>query len=691
MPGKTPLFQHKTETVSNLKLVCDRCEKQIRRSVGRASVTSWLFRESSCRCGKTAGNRGSLQLHIADGQSDPKVDAASLGLSGKYEVVRLIGEGGMGSVYEVRDPALGQKFALKMLKKELVADQEAVKRFQREAKTTMALSHVNLCTVYGFGQSDTGVPYLVMELVSGESLSSILEREIFLGTTSAVDIFLQICDALSHAHTNQVMHRDLKPSNVIITGNSRDVFVDQVKVVDFGIAKTLSASASSETNALTQTGDIVGSPLYMSPEQCRGEKLKQQSDIYSLGCVMYEVLTGNPPFTGPNPVMVILQHLNDRPARFNKSLDVPAVLEAIVFKCLEKLPADRYQSIDDLRSDLRAFITGAAPKVAINRQIHRPKNVDRILKIVMSVMVSVLGVLGSLLISLLLFPMIWVCSQRPSVDVVPRPWQTIVLDHGYDETQLEVRLNGTPEQASSLVGALVGIKFDDNINALFGNADSITKSDESYTIYRRFSGPGEIKYGPLTITPGTILSFNKVKDGVTDCSGLVISNIPEEVLAAYNSKLMMNVSSLQYFNDLSHRTLVITTLPTAVPTAVLTAEHTNTATQLRIDFGDQEQTHNQVEAVTAILPNPLKIISSDRRAALPSKLVNDFLKAHLNNEGIEMQVEQNKKGEMVMAFRNPIDREMIETLCKLDGHSYNYGGQSIFDWPFPRPDVPPKP
>jgi hypothetical protein len=316
-----------------------------------------------------------------------------------------------------------------------------------------------------------------------------------------------------------------------------------------------------------------------------------------------------------------------------------------------------------------------------------------VLKIAVSVMISVLCVLGSLLVSLML---IWLCSQRPVyVDSVPRQWQTIVLNHGYDETQLEVRLNGTPEQASSLVEALVGIKFDDNINALFGNADSITKSDESYTIYRRFSGPGEIKYGPLTLTPGTILSFNKVKDGVTDCAGLVISNVPEEVLAAYNSKLMMNVSSLQYFNDLSHRTLVITTLPTAVPAALPTAgaiaEHTNTATQFRIDFGDQEQTHNQVEAVTAILPNPLKIISSDRRAALPSKLVNDFIKAHLNNEGIEMQLGQNNKGEMVMAFRNPIDREMIETLCKMDGHSYNYGGQSIFDWPFPRPDVPQKP
>jgi serine/threonine protein kinase len=684
MPGKTPLFQHKTETVSNLKLVCDRCEKQIRRSVGRASITSWLFKESSCRCDKTARNRGSLQLHVApDGQADAKVDAASLGLSGKFEVVRFIGEGGMGSVYEVRDPVLGQNFALKILKKELVADQEAIKRFQREAKTTMGLSHVNLCTVYGFGQSDTGVPYLVMELVSGESLAAILEREIFLGTTSAVDIFLQICDALSHAHTNQVMHRDLKPSNVIITGNARDVFVDQVKVVDFGIAKTLSANASSETNALTQTGDIVGSPLYMSPEQCRGEKLNQQSDIYSLGCVMYEVLTGNPPFTGPNPVMVILQHLNDRPARFNKSLDVPAVLEAIVFKCLEKLPADRYQSIDDLRSDLRAFITGTAPKVAINRRIHRPKNVDHISKIASSVMISVLGVLGCLLISVLLFPMMWLCNQRPPyVEASPRPWQTIVLNHGYDGTRLEVLLNGSPEQASSVVEGLVGIKFDDNIKALFGTADSIVKADESYTIYRHLSG-GELKYGPLTMTPGSILSFNKVKDGVTDFSGLVISNMPEELLGAYNDKLLMNVSSLQYFNYSSHRTLVVTTLPTAATIA----HHTAFGTQFKIDFGDQDQ----VETVTAILPNPLKVINSNRREALPPKLVNDFLKAHPNNEGVEIKVGQNDKGETVLGFRNPIDREMIETLWKMDGRSYNYAAANVFYWPFPRPDVPPKP
>jgi len=682
MPGKTPLFQHKTETDRDLRLVCDRCQKQVRRSIGRASFTSWLFHEASCRCGKSArslSGRNALKLATpSDFPDGDTIDAESLGISDKYELVRFIGEGGMGSVYEVREKSLGQHFALKMLKKELVADQEAVKRFQREAKTTMGLSHENLCTVYGFGQSATGVPYLVMEMVDGESLAAILEREIFLGVSSAVDVFLQICDALSHAHNNQVMHRDLKPSNVIITANARDVFVDQVKVVDFGIAKTFSSSASSETNQLTHTGELVGSPLYMSPEQCRGERLSQQSDIYSLGCVMYEVLTGNTPFNGPNPVMVILQHLNDRPARFNKSLDVPAVLEAIVFKCLEKLPSDRYRTIDELRSDLRAFISGTAPKVAINRRIHRPKGSDSSMVVHVSLLAATLFAFACMT------TLLTANLSRQNYSDNSHSWQTVSLSFGSQGARLEFFLNGTAEQNESLIEGLLGVRLDSNFKRAFGGAATVTKEGDLYAIFRDKEKISDVKYGSLKLYADSPISFTREGDQLSDCNGLTISNLPPAISTVYHDLLPMNVSSLRYSNDSSTgRTLVITT--TATPTSVFTSGEP-------IEFTINMDSQDQVRGIVAMLPNPLRFISPAQKQLLPRQLVAEFIKLHPKNEGIEVCIDPKSNSDSSFTTKYSVDKAMIVALKVLQvlENEGQLGNTNLFDSTFPRLESTPE-
>ncbi|MBS2009140.1 MAG: protein kinase [Cyanobacteria bacterium SZAS TMP-1] len=288
-----------------------------------------------------------------------------------YEVLALLGEGGMGYVYKVKDKRKNQVLAVKVVRPELAADPRALKRFEQEAEAAMGLIHPNLVPVYGQGITGDGAPYLVMEYQAGTPLDKLLKEEKLIEADRAVDIFMQICDALEHAHAKGIVHRDLKPSNIILTATN--INADVVRIVDFGIAKVLAAPESRETFELTNTGDLFGSPGYMSPEQCMGYQLDARSDIYSLGCVMYELLSGKPPFNCDNPVQTIVKHLSEAPERLNLTpaggKSIPEALEDLVLRCLEKDPRNRYQSMEQLRQDLSSIQVGERPVFAQSREI----------------------------------------------------------------------------------------------------------------------------------------------------------------------------------------------------------------------------------------------------------------------------------------------------------------------------------
>lgn len=272
-----------------------------------------------------------------------------------YEPIEVIGQGGMGAVYKVKERSSGTTFAVKLLQNSFSEDPAALKRFEQEVNSASKLTHPNLVAVYGHGKTPAGAPYLVMDYLEGQSLSDVIEKEGRLEPRRALDIFIQIAEALKHAHDKGVIHRDVKPTNVILSKTSSGD--DIVKIVDFGIAKVLPAT-SRETRDLTQTGEVFGSPHYMSPEQCLGFMLDQRSDIYSFGCLMYEVITGEPPFGGSNPIQLVVKHINESPPNFQKELKTNKqikLLESVVLKCLDKEQNERFQTVDDLKRDLESI------------------------------------------------------------------------------------------------------------------------------------------------------------------------------------------------------------------------------------------------------------------------------------------------------------------------------------------------
>ncbi len=281
-------------------------------------------------------------------------------LGGKYQVTALLGQGGMGTVYRVRQVFLNNDMALKLLDLAFVADSVHIRRFQQEAKAANSLNHPGLVKVHDFGLLDNGQPYLVMEMLEGETLGSYLKRNGALSLKEISAIFAQVCFALSYAHSENVVHRDIKPGNImLLKGLSFDT-EGSVKVVDFGLAKI--AGEGEGKQALTRTGEVMGSPIYMSPEQCSGETLDHRSDIYSLGCVLFEALTGTPPFIGETSLRTMMQHQIDAPPTLKEASlgkDFPNSLERIVAKMLAKSPSDRYQDLGVVAHELAHACQGS--------------------------------------------------------------------------------------------------------------------------------------------------------------------------------------------------------------------------------------------------------------------------------------------------------------------------------------------
>jgi len=270
-------------------------------------------------------------------------------LSGRYELSHLVARGGMAEVYRARDQLLDRPVALKVLFPELSVDRSFVERFRREAQAAANLSHPNIVPVFDWGE-DNGTYFIVMEFVDGRALSSILRTAGPLHPDRAAEIAADVAGALSYAHRHGVVHRDVKPGNVLITEEGT------IKVTDFGIARAVNTEES-----LTQTGAVMGTATYFSPEQAEGMGVDSRSDIYSLGVVIFEMVTGRPPFLGDTPVAVASKHVREHPpAPREVNPGVPPDLEAIILKCLAKSPDHRYATGDDLRIDLLRFREGRA-------------------------------------------------------------------------------------------------------------------------------------------------------------------------------------------------------------------------------------------------------------------------------------------------------------------------------------------
>ncbi|MBY0550881.1 MAG: serine/threonine protein kinase [Candidatus Obscuribacterales bacterium] len=323
-------------------------------------------------------------------------------LSGRFRLIGLIGKGGMAVVYKAEDLLLGSTVAIKMLLSHVEEDDSMVERFIREAKASSRVMHPNLMKLLDYGEDENGSPFLVVEYLPGKSLATLQKEQKVLGVNNTIHIFAQISEAVAAAHGKGIIHRDLKPSNVMLIESEETEYF--VKVVDFGLAKQ---SAATESQQLTQTGEVFGSPLYMSPEQCRGDVLDYRSDIYSLGIMLYEALTGKVPFYGENMVATISKHMTEAPLPFQQSrpdLYIPEKLEAVVMKALSKSPVDRHASMNDFYEDLLNSVPGRAQSLELRSAFavesqEAPLNVlsipgDRVPLYLVLALVSLIAIVG---------------------------------------------------------------------------------------------------------------------------------------------------------------------------------------------------------------------------------------------------------------------------------------------------------
>lgn len=257
-----------------------------------------------------------------------------------YRILAPLGSGGMGVVYQAEDLKLGRKVALKFLPPGLGDNPEAKSRFHQEARSAATLDHPNICTIYGFGETEAGQLYLTMAFYDGETLKKRIARGP-LSLKKAVDVTRQVAEGLAASHSRGIIHRDVKPANVYLTNSGR------VKVLDFGLAKVLGRGG------LTQTGSSMGTPAYMSPEHARGERVDERTDLFSLGVMLYEMLAGKPPFCGSSVPAVLFSILSNEPEELGSVRpDTPPELARITHRLLSKKPRDRYRSCRDLLADL---------------------------------------------------------------------------------------------------------------------------------------------------------------------------------------------------------------------------------------------------------------------------------------------------------------------------------------------------
>ena len=303
--------------------------------------------------------RDDVRFCPRDGQtlrsSGPTHDLVGQVLADRYHIMKKLGEGGMGQVYLAEHVKMGRRSAIKVMNPSMVHDPEAVARFNREAANASRISDSHVCAIYDFGETADGLIYLAMEFVEGEPLTELLTREGALSVARAADICIQVAAALQAAHDLGIVHRDLKPDNIMLT-RSRDG-ADAVKVVDFGLAKVVGGEGGGQK--VTRTGLVVGTPEFLSPEQLSGDKLDGRSDVYSLGLVLFNMLTGTLPFPADSVQEAMIKRLTDEPAELievRPDLHFPPGLQQTLDTALARSPVDRYQSAAKFAHDLASIV-----------------------------------------------------------------------------------------------------------------------------------------------------------------------------------------------------------------------------------------------------------------------------------------------------------------------------------------------
>lgn len=312
-------------------------------------------RKSCTKCKKSYFVNLKVCPNCGEQNADPFVGRT---IAERFLVESIIGEGGMGVVYKAVNSQTKEAVAVKILRQQYMHDEVAARRFKHEAIATSRLSHPHIVAMHDHGSTVDGYLFMVMEIIEGKSLAKIVHERRSLNASRTVHIMKQVCEALDHAHHQGVIHRDLKPGNILLTEVGAEK--DYVKLVDFGIAKLLMPEGETDETQIEQEGEVLGSPLYMSPEQCLGRELDGRSDIYSLGIVLYETLMGKVPFIGRTLQETVEMQVQTAPMAFSAKrpdLNLPASIEAVVFRALQKKKADRQQSMQELANSLEEALS----------------------------------------------------------------------------------------------------------------------------------------------------------------------------------------------------------------------------------------------------------------------------------------------------------------------------------------------
>ncbi len=291
------------------------------------------------------------QKGLRIGKSQKARLVSGLSLDDRYEIIELAGDGGISTVYKSRDTHADRLVAVKLLHTSLITDYEEIVRLKKEGKILSQIDCPNVATIYRFGLIEEKLPYVVTEFLSGFNLKEVLDtQDEPLGATLAIHVGLQVCDALKAGHNAGVIHGDVKPSNIVIVEKDAG---EIVKVTDFGLSRNLASSSESITMHLTETGLLTTSVPYMSPEQCLGKQVDARSDIYSLGCLLFEMATGRHPFVSQDPIAVARQHVSGVLSRNSFcNLSVPDELQNVILKAMSKEPSQRYDSIEEMKQAL---------------------------------------------------------------------------------------------------------------------------------------------------------------------------------------------------------------------------------------------------------------------------------------------------------------------------------------------------
>jgi len=351
--GKTEMLCPYCGTASYNKRYCRQCGAALLKNQLSANTVAEIYSNG------TGSEKDSLNLHglsatvanlnlkdISIGKNQEPISLLGMTLDKKYYLESELGVGGMGTVYRARRLLIGDKVAVKVLHPDQMSDCQAIERFRREAQTAARLKHANLVNIFDFGVSNEGILYQAMELAEGETLRQMIERQGTVSEAVSAEIIRQVCAGLDEAHREGVIHRDIKPENILILKTTSGI---HVKVLDFGIV----ALTDSSADKLTRTGTVLGTPHYMSPEQCMGAELDGRSDIYSLGIVLFEMLTGEVPFKSPTPSAIVIQQVNQAPPRLRSvNPNISPAIEEVVLHALAKTPDARPQSAGEMAMEL---------------------------------------------------------------------------------------------------------------------------------------------------------------------------------------------------------------------------------------------------------------------------------------------------------------------------------------------------